>query len=273
MTAVATLPMQHQQQQQPNASTDLLAAAADILPAAAHESEIQSGVAGLFAQMHRHVETYYRDVHASITPSMESDLARFGAPGVDMATLLQDVSSPVTALKHALVAYVISITSPKEGDECIETLFPEVLNTAQLAIASEDSSHNLSKAALLHRRLSVYLYNATSSTSTSRRYSTLPSDLREAAEHFSLTFFPWANPSSSDQEKDDDLARIIADVLQMRIWLFGQPGEYAFRWEEVGRRGVVVAPKLVVTRPAGATGNGCAEEREEVVCEGGVVGW
>lgn len=92
--------------------------------------------------------------------------------------------------------------------------------------------------------------------------------MREAAEHFSLTFFPWANPTASDQEREDDLTRIIGDVLQMRIWLFGQPGEYAFRWEQVGRRGVVVAPELVVCEE----GDGIRKGRERVVLEGGMVG-
>lgn len=131
MTAVAPLSMPpHQHQEQPN-TKDLLIA--DILPTAAHGSEVQGRVAALFGQIHRHIETYYRDVHASITPSMESDLARFGAKDVDMAELLQDISSPVTALKHALAVYIISITSPKRGDECVETLFPEELNTSQLS--------------------------------------------------------------------------------------------------------------------------------------------
>jgi hypothetical protein len=102
---------------------------ASILPAAAHENEVQGRVAALFNQIHRHVETYYRDVHASITPSMEPELIRFGTKDVNMAELLQDCSSPTTALKHALVAYILGITSPKKGDGG-ETLFPEELNGA-----------------------------------------------------------------------------------------------------------------------------------------------
>jgi hypothetical protein len=131
MTAVAPLPMPLHQHQEPSNTKDLLAA--DILPTAAHESEVQGRVAALIGQIHRHIEIYYRDVHASITPSMESDLARFGAKDVNMAELLQDISNPGTALQHALVAYIISITSPKRGDECVETLFPEELNTPQLS--------------------------------------------------------------------------------------------------------------------------------------------
>ncbi|KAJ4368934.1 hypothetical protein N0V83_006016 [Neocucurbitaria cava] len=100
---------------------------ASFLPPAAHENAIHSRVSALFGQLHRHVEMYYRDVHASITPSMEPELARFGAKEVNMAELLQECSSPTTALKHALVAYVLGITGPKKDDEG-ETLFPEELN-------------------------------------------------------------------------------------------------------------------------------------------------
>ncbi|KAJ4309332.1 hypothetical protein N0V94_008985, partial [Neodidymelliopsis sp. IMI 364377] len=61
---------------------------AGIVPPPASEHEVQKRVRGLFAQLHRHVDTYYRDVHASITPSMDSDLASFGKD-VDLLDLLQ----------------------------------------------------------------------------------------------------------------------------------------------------------------------------------------
>jgi hypothetical protein len=103
----------------------------DILPAAAHETEVQSRISALFHQIHRHVETYYRDVHATLTPSMEPELAMFGAQGVNMAELLQDCSNPTTAIKHALMVYVLSITGPKKREEG-ETIFPEELQGGQL---------------------------------------------------------------------------------------------------------------------------------------------
>jgi hypothetical protein len=97
-----------------------------LLPPPVGESCVGGRFAALFEEIHRHVETYYRDVHASITPSMEPDLAQFGAGETDMAELLQDCSSPTTALKHALVAYVLGITAPKKEAEG-KTLFPEEL--------------------------------------------------------------------------------------------------------------------------------------------------
>jgi hypothetical protein len=258
---------------------------ASILPAAAHENEVQGRVAALFNQIHRHVETYYRDVHASITPSMEPELIRFGAKDVNMAELLQDCSIPTTALKHALVAYILGITSPKKGDGG-ETLFPEELNgagsraqngagsgtsTSYLLIHTQrtnaiKSALKLSTAHTLHRRLSVLLYNASNPTSTSRRSWSFQSDIREAAEHFSLTFFPWANPSSDDQEKEDDLTRVISEALETRVWLYGQPNEFDFRWDGVGTRGIVVSPELVRIDEGDRSGRG------RVVLESGVAG-
>ncbi|KAF1851955.1 uncharacterized protein K460DRAFT_271897 [Cucurbitaria berberidis CBS 394.84] len=237
----------------------------DFLPPAAHENAIHSRVSALFGQIHRHVETYYRDVHASITPSMEPELARFGAKDTNMAELLQDSSSPTTALKHALVAYVLGITGPKREEDG-ETLFPEELNgvrvhTGEDAIVSDS---NLTAATTLHRRLSVYLYTTTSSISNPRRSRAFQSDMREAAEHFSLTFFPWANPTSSDQEREDDLTRIISEALEVRIWLFGQPFSYEFEWEGTGRRGVLVSPGLVRRT------DGRGEEEGMMVVEGTV---
>jgi hypothetical protein len=81
------------------------------------------------------------------------------------------------------------------------------------------------------------------------------SNIREAAEHFALTFFPWANPTSSDQDKDEDLARIITDTLTMRIWLFGQSDTYDFEWEGVGERGIVINPGLVKRKRAESDGD------------------
>jgi hypothetical protein len=99
-------------------SSDFLAG---VLPQTADDQTVRSKVSMLFDQIQQHVENFYRDVHASITPSMESDLTRFGTPGVDVKELLQSASTPTVAIKHALMGYVLRITSP-EGDE--STLFP-----------------------------------------------------------------------------------------------------------------------------------------------------
>jgi hypothetical protein len=85
---------------------------------------------------------------------------------------------------------------------------------------------------------------------------------RQAAAHFSLTFFPWANPTSNDQHRDEDLTRIIAEALECRIWLFGQPDVYEFEWEGTGMRGVLVSPGLARK----------TREGEERMIEGIVVG-
>ncbi|KAH7392661.1 hypothetical protein BKA66DRAFT_412112 [Pyrenochaeta sp. MPI-SDFR-AT-0127] len=239
---------------------------ASFLPPAAHDETIHSRVSTLFSELQRYVETYYRDVHASITPSMEPELARFGARDVNMAELLQDCSSPPTAIKHALAAYVLGITGPKREEEG-ETLFPEELNGVQVRNGDEPiSDTNLAAATTLHRRLSVFLYTSTHSISNPRRSWNFQSDIREAAEHFSLTFFPWASPTASDQEKEEDLARIISEALELRIWLFGQPFVYEFEWEATGRRGVLICPTLV-RRP-----DESGEGRGRVVVEGTVVG-
>lgn len=237
-----------------------------FLPPAAHDNAVQSRVSTLFGEIQRHVEIYYRDVHASITPSIEPELARFGAKDVNMVELLQDCSSPTTALKHALAAYVLGITGPKREEDG-ETLFPEELNGVR--VRNEDDTTpdtNLTAAMTLHRRLSVYLYTSTHSISNPRRSWNFQSDIREAAEHFSLTFFPWANPTASDQDKEEDLARTISEALELRIWLFGQPCTYEFEWEGTGRRGVLICPTLV--RRTDESGEG----ERRVVVEGTVVG-
>lgn len=122
----ARVPVSSQQ----TANTDTLAG---ILPPSANEQDVQARVAGLFSQIHRHIETYYRDVHASITPSMSTDLAAFGKD-VDMLKSLQDCPSPTTPLKHALVTFVLGITEPRvDGRE--QTLWPNEL--ANLAVSGQ----------------------------------------------------------------------------------------------------------------------------------------
>jgi hypothetical protein len=131
----------------PAKSPDIIAS---ILPAAAHEGEIKGRITALFSQIHRHIEAFYRDVHASITPSMEPELAKFGAKDVNMAEMLQDASSPTTALKHALAAYVLGITSPKSADNNanvnVETLFPAVLGSST---KSHHHDHETGKLSIL----------------------------------------------------------------------------------------------------------------------------
>jgi len=235
-----------------------------FLPPAADDDEVWNGVSHLFSMMHEHIEKFYRDVHACITPSMKPSIAKFGIKDVDMAELLQECSSPTAALKHALVAYVLGITGPKQKGAQESTLFPEelahVANGADVGSGKPPSlpldprkalsSHpildpDFIAATSLHRRVSVYLYSTITGYPNRRKSWMAQSETREAAEHFSLTFFPWANPTSSDQDRDDDLARIITDTLTVRIWLFGQLDTYEFEWEGVGERGIVINPELV----------------------------
>jgi hypothetical protein len=102
-----------------------------FLPPAAQDREVCDRISALFEKMHEHVERNYRDVHASITPSMESGIASFGAKDVNMTELLQECSSPTTALKHALVSYVLGITDSKKHDEHMGILFPEELSSTK----------------------------------------------------------------------------------------------------------------------------------------------
>ncbi|KAL6710724.1 hypothetical protein ACN47E_007781 [Coniothyrium glycines] len=263
----AAVPVVHHARNVSDAA-DAAGAVAAFVPPAAHDHAIHDRVSALFNGIHRHIETYYRDVHASITPSMEAGIARFGAEGVSMAELLQDISTPTTALKHALVAYVLGITGPARKDDSA-SLFPEELSGMRDGGVGADA--NLAAAHTLQRRLAVYIYTSTPppssssspSPSTRRASRTVHADIREAAEHFSLTFFPWANPVSSDQVKDEDLARLISEALDLSIWLFGQPYAYGFEWEGMGRRGVLVSPGLV---------RGSEDGKRDWVVEGVVVG-
>lgn len=95
---------------------------AGILPPAANQRTVTAKVSAIFNQILQHVEDYYRDVHATMTPSMEGELARFGSGNRGLLELLQSSSRPTVAIKHALMGYVLSIVSPAQGDEM--TLFP-----------------------------------------------------------------------------------------------------------------------------------------------------
>jgi hypothetical protein len=97
-----------------------------ILPPEASEHDVGTRITALFAEVRRHVDTYYRDVHASMTPSMDSDLASFGKD-VDMLELLQNCSHPTIALKHALVAFILTITGPGQ-DAGAQALWPSELS-------------------------------------------------------------------------------------------------------------------------------------------------
>lgn len=123
---------------------------------------------------------------------------------------------------------------------------------------------DLSPAYSLYRRLSVHLHTSTSAPHSS---PSLQSAIREAAEHFALTFFPWANPGFFDHEKDEDLVQIMSNALDLMIWLYGQPSAYEFLWESVGRRGMLVAPGLVKV----TDGNGRSSMQPRVLLEPAVV--
>lgn len=222
---------------------------AGVLPPPADRATIQAKVSDMFSRIHHHIETYYRDVHATITPSMESELAKFGMGDVSMAQLLEDSSSPTVALKHALVAYVLGITSP-EGD-ADETLFPKDVLCDNFDM-NRHSHGELTTAYILHRRLSAHLYS--SLTHPSRLLALQPT-MRDAAEQFSLTFFPWADPGFGDIERDAELVQNISHALDTVVWLYGQPYlRTEFIWQaHVTNRGTVISPGLVGVGPSEGT--------------------
>jgi len=223
---------------------------ARTLPPASDDHTIKSKVTALFGRFQRHVDSFYRDVHNTMTPTMASDLARFGS---DLVEILESSSFPTVAVKHALAGYILSIVSPEAEDQA--TLFPaEVAGLKENERASNPgmcnpylpsqcSAHKRAEnqaAYILYKRLAVHLHFPNAASLQSRQ-----ADIREAAEHFALTFFPWANPTFHEQEKDEELVQIISDALDISIWLYGEPYLYEFVWESVGRRGTVVAPGLM----------------------------
>lgn len=214
-----------------------------FLPTPASPTEIHSRVTCLFAQIHTHISTFYRDVHASITPSMHSDLAHF-SPDVDIPCLLRNTSTPTVVLQHVLTAYMLRITDPDGGEIWPRELEPYYHNHNHTDVHLTEVRH-------LHRRLSVYLYTPCTPAS--------PGFLK-AARAFTLPFFPWAHPTAPEAGKEADLVGIIRLALETRIWLYGQEEEYNFIWENVGRRGVVVVPGVRV-RSAGCEGREVLEGR------------
>lgn len=233
----------------------------DILPKAADENTVKNRCAGLFNQILRHVESYYRDVHANMTPSMESDLARFGSESLNMVMMLQESSMPTVAIKHALSGFIMSIVSP-DGEEQA-TLFPAEIaglkKSERLGATDGMSSPHLfstilserctnlsntddQAAYIIYKRLAVHLHSPDAASLQARQ-----ADIREAAEHFALTFFPWINPTVQDQEKDQELIKIMNSALELSIWLYGQPYQYEFMWEDPGFRGTAITPGLTRT--------------------------
>ena len=110
----------------------------------------------------------------------------------------------------------------------------------KLTLLPEDQA-----AFIIYKRLAVHFYHSDTASLASRQ-----SDIREAAEHFALTFFPWADPSLAEQEKDEDLVKIMASALEISIWLYGQPYNYEFMWEDPGFRGTAITPGLTRTTDA-----------------------
>jgi hypothetical protein len=100
-------------------SSDFLAG---VLPPAANDQTVKSRVTALFDQILQHVDSFYRDVHATLTPSMENDLKKFDNSSANLAEELEHSSMPTIAIKHALVGYILSVVAPEAEQQ--STLFP-----------------------------------------------------------------------------------------------------------------------------------------------------
>ncbi|KAF2005196.1 hypothetical protein P154DRAFT_354326 [Amniculicola lignicola CBS 123094] len=216
---------------------------AGIIPPPADEQAIRERFTHLFNQIQAHTDNYYRDVHANTTSSMEDSLAKFGSDSFPMVEALQNSSRPTNAIKRALSQFVMNLTTPHIDDG--SNLFPtEVIGiTTKSDFVGESDSI---PACLLYRRLAVHLYSTQHSSSDTSPSSVVQSQIREAAEQFSVSFFAWANPTGDDQEKDEDLEQIIGEALDLQIWLYGEGFLYRWSWSReqlVG--GMVVAPGLL----------------------------
>lgn len=241
-------------------------ALAGILPPCASEHQVQSRLSALFAALHTHIDTFYRDVHAGVTPSMSVDLAAFGTD-VDMPALLQGCSRPTAVLKHALVAFAMARTAPPNDPSSSSgndtSIWPADLTQALTLHTPTPTpatpSSDFATALALHRRLTIHLYTSLHPFSPQGliRHSTLSlpracsSAIREAAEHFSLTFFPWSDPSSHDSARETDLAALLVAALECRVWMLGLEGEWRFEWRESGAGVVAVRPAVVVSGDGG----------------------
>jgi hypothetical protein len=98
-------------------SSDFLAG---ILPQAADDATVKERASMLFDQVQLHVENFYRDVHATMTGGVESELDGFQS---GIAAMMRDSSRPTVPMKHALIAYVLRITSPEAAGEG-RSIFP-----------------------------------------------------------------------------------------------------------------------------------------------------
>jgi hypothetical protein len=102
-------------------SSDFLAS---VLPQTADDHEVRERLGTLYDLVHLHVENYYRDVHVTLSASMEKDLSGFLTP--ESVKLLRGSVRPTVAIKHILMGHVLGITAPEveTGNRPEEALFP-----------------------------------------------------------------------------------------------------------------------------------------------------
>lgn len=118
---------------------------AGVLPPKADEQSVRNRVTALFSQIHQHVDDFYRDVQATLTPTMKSDLKRFTDTSVNLADELEHSSMPTIAIKHALTGYILGIVAPEAAQQ--STLFPvEVAGLKE----NERSTESIGQSFILH---------------------------------------------------------------------------------------------------------------------------
>ena len=269
-----------------------------FLPPPAPLATLQARLAALFHDIAAHIDLYYRDVQAAMTPSMEAELAGFGAaargdePIVD---LLRGARQPKTVLTHCLMAYVLSLTAPssavatrkrQHGHAGQAALFPRDLLGVVPMPAQADKERGYTALQALYHRLAAQLYVSSSPSSSASPFASSPASptptlpaaaiatlqprIRAAAEHFSLTFFPWADPLATDQDKDDHLAGVIADALDTALWLFAQVGAFDVDWDRrsgsvSGSGSIVVMPRVSAWAWGGDSGANTSESSGQKV--------
>ncbi|OCL04589.1 hypothetical protein AOQ84DRAFT_391451 [Glonium stellatum] len=227
-------------------SSDFLSS---IITQTADDKTVKEKTAVLFDQVQLHVENFYRDVHVSIMPGMESSLLRFGSPTAlpeSLITLLNSSPRSTILIKHCLMSYILGVTSPFTAGSERSSLLPPEISSVACRVSRDGNKIAKINGYIIWKMLTVHLNNELNSGSDKRSHNI--ATLRDAARKFSQPFSPWVNPKYGDGEREEHLVQVLNNAINLSVWLFGQPFLYDFSWDRQGsglKGGVMITPGLM----------------------------
>ena len=203
-------------------------------------SILRTQVKTLFEQIEMHVDNFYVNTAVGLpllTPEQQEQIQKFDTPYLEdsMAGVLPEASDPRPVIKHCLANTVVSGIDFTSNKTRGYALLPSDMMSMYQTISSMASEQQVRQ----------WRNDTMSLLGTDAIVGAV--NISTVVRHFTQAFSPWASETYSLEARMSHLTKVIREAVELGSEIFGQPGEFRWRWQSDGEVDVrSTAPQVVV---------------------------